>query len=48
MLDINRIRSSEKEVKAALAKRGLEINFTELIELDDARKKVIFDRQCDQ
>jgi len=45
MLDINRIRSSEKEVKAALAKRGLEINFTELIELDDARKKVIFETE---
>ncbi len=45
MLDINRIRSSEKEVKAALAKRGLEINFTELIELDDARKKVIFEAE---
>ena len=45
MLDINRIRNNVEEVKAALAKRGFEIDFAELIELDDARKKVIFDAE---
>lgn len=45
MLDINRIRNNVVEVKASLAKRGLEVDFKELIELDDARKKVIFDAE---
>ena len=42
MLDINRIRDKASEVAKALAKRGTEIDFTELISLDDARKKAIF------
>jgi len=42
MLDINRIRDKASEVTKALAKRGTEIDFTELISLDDARKKAIF------
>lgn len=45
MLDINRIRNNAGEVAAALAKRGVEIDFTQLLELDDARKKVIFDAE---
>ena len=42
MLDINRIRDNASEVAKALVKRGVEIDFKELISLDDARKKAIF------
>lgn len=45
MLDINRIRDNKDEVTAALAKRGFNLDFTELISLDDARKKVIYDAE---
>lgn len=45
MLDINRIRDNKDEVAAALAKRGFEIDFSELIALDDLRKKVIYDAE---
>ncbi len=45
MLDINRIRNNSDDVAAALAKRGMEISFAELIKLDDARKKMIFDAE---
>ncbi len=45
MLDINRIRNNTNEIAAALAKRGLQFDFTELIELDDARKKAIFEAE---
>ena len=45
MLDINRIRENKEEIAAALAKRGLEVDFTELLKLDDARKKAIFEAE---
>jgi seryl-tRNA synthetase len=45
MLDINRIRENAGEIAKALAKRGAEVDFTELIRLDDARKKAIFEAE---
>ncbi|MFO7611039.1 MAG: serine--tRNA ligase, partial [Clostridia bacterium] len=45
MLDINRIRSGPGEVSSALAKRGVEIDFKELLSWDDSRRKLIFESE---
>lgn len=45
MLDIRRIRENPEEIAKALAKRGFEVNFSQLIELDDERKSLIFDAE---
>ena len=41
MLDIARIRNNPEEVKQALAKRLLEVDFTELLEWDVSRRSLI-------
>lgn len=41
MLDINRIRNNPDEVKKALLKRIDEVDFTELLEWDSERRKLI-------
>lgn len=41
MLDINLIRNSPEIVKAALAKRNYDADFTELMQWDSERKKII-------
>ena len=38
MLDLNLIRSDAKKVSEALAKKGYEVDFSELLEWDQARK----------
>nr|HPJ21568.1 serine--tRNA ligase [Clostridia bacterium] len=45
MLDIRRIRENQEEVTKALAKRGVIVDFNPLIELDDERKKLIFETE---
>lgn len=41
MLDINRIRNNPQEVVDALAKKGYDADFTEVLKWDDERKKTI-------
>ena len=41
MLDINRIRTNTQEVVDALAKKGYEADFTQVIAWDDERKATI-------
>ena len=41
MLDINLIRKDPEFVKAALAKREYEVDFTELLQWDARRKEII-------
>lgn len=43
MLDIKRIRKTPDEIAKALAKRGTEITFDELLEWDKKHKKLIFE-----
>ncbi len=43
MLDINRIKENQEEVKAALAKRNYSVDFSGVILLDDKRKAFIFE-----
>jgi seryl-tRNA synthetase len=45
MLDIKLIRENAEAVKKALAKRGPEINFSELLEWDGERRKLIADME---
>ena len=41
MIDINLIRNDAAAVAAALAKRGVEVNFDEVLKLDSERRKLI-------
>jgi len=43
MLDLNLIRENTKEVEKALSKRMDKIDFTELLQWDEERRKLIFD-----
>lgn len=45
MLDINRIRSNPGKVAEAIGKRGMTVDFTELLQWDGQRKKLIFDTE---
>ena len=41
MLDIKRIRENPEEVAAALKKRNLDVDFTELLTLDKDRRALL-------
>ena len=41
MLDLNRIRNNTQEVVDALARKGHQVDFTEVIQWDDERKALI-------
>lgn len=41
MLDINKIRKTPDAIKAALKKRGYDVDFTEFLQLDAKRKEII-------
>ncbi|HLR35827.1 MAG TPA: serine--tRNA ligase [Tissierellales bacterium] len=43
MLDIRRIRKSPEEVKKGLAKRNEEYNIDEILEIDEKRRKLLFE-----
>ena len=48
MLDINLIRKDPEFVKAALAKREYEVDFTELLQWDARRKEIIAEGESAQ
>ena len=45
MLDIKRIKENQQEVIKALAKRNFKIDFTNVLELDEKRKTLIFESE---
>jgi len=41
MLDINKIRSNPEEVRQALKKRNVDVDFTQLLQWDQKRRSII-------
>ena len=48
MLDIKKIIEDPKKIEAALAKKGCVVDFTEVIELNEKRKKLLVDVEADK
>ena len=46
MLDINKIRQNPEDVAAALKKRGMDVDFSEFLRLDQKRKEIITEAEA--